>query len=1058
MNKKLILNTLRSVKNTKSRFFAIMAIIAIGSGFFAGVKSAGPDMKLSSADYLEKQGLADIHLLSSLGFDGEDLSSVEKLGTADELYAGYSADLVISGGDLNGKIVKAYSYDPESGINLPYLIEGRLPEKPDEVVADYQFFSAPTPEIGDKITLATGDGSDISDCLSRTEFTVVGKAKSPVYIAYERGSASVGNGVINGFLLIPQENFALDVYTDIYVSLSEASGVDPYTDKYEEIIDANTEKLESLGETQVEHRKSVILDEAYEEINDAKEEVADGEKEIAENEEKLADAEQKITDGEAEIAENEQKLADAEKEIADGREELTNGEIEYHDGERAVNSINAAAGWIDGIVADYAANAAANETEINERINAYTSNDFFYVDDDLRQLITGYMSVPAEYDDGTKAACGQGLQQYSAGLSAQVRELEATLAESRIQLDNAAAELENARAEIAEGREEIAKAKAEISDHKKEIEDGRQEIADGKADIEEAKQEIADAEQEAQDAVSDAEWYVFDRDYNPYYSHYAEDCERVDAIAAVFPIFFILVAALVCCTTMTRMVEEQRTQIGTLKALGYSRFTIISQYIVYALAASIPGGFAGLLIGFSTLPRVIFVCYQSMYAQPYLIAPFRWDYAIGCVTAACLCTGLSALYASRQELVSCPAQLMRPKPPKNGKRILLERVGFIWKRLKFTTKVTFRNLFRYKARLLMTVIGIAGCTALLLTGFGLKESISAIVDRQYGDIFRYDALAALDENDGSGDDLYASVTSDCDSSGVVQSKMFAMQITADISNAAGETFETYLMIPEQPESFGSYIDLHTRKEKSPIELGDGVVLGEKLAEFLGVSAGDEVFFAADAPVRVIEVCENYTFNYAYMTAETYERSGIKDALKNNILLINLTDVSEEDTLSEVLVKNDGVLAVTYSSGGGDKFRDLVDSLSLIVVAIIVSAGALAFVVLFNLSNINVNERVRELATIKVLGFFDGEVAAYIYRENILSTLMGTGAGLILGVFLEKFVVKTAEVDAVMFAPGIKFYCFIAAAAITLFFALLVNITLYFRLKKIDMAASLKAIE
>ncbi|MDE5859875.1 MAG: FtsX-like permease family protein, partial [Oscillospiraceae bacterium] len=388
--------------------------------------------------------------------------------------------------------------------------------------------------------------------------------------------------------------------------------------------------------------------------------------EIAENEEKIADAEQKIADGEAEIAENEQKLADAEQEIADGQEELTNGEIEYHDGERAVNALNSAVEWISGIVADYSTDAAANEAEINERINSYPSNDFFAVDDNLRQLITGYMSIPLAYDDGTKTACKQGLEQYSAGLSAQVQSVEATLAESRIQLDNARTELENARQEIADGREEIAKAREEIAENKKEIEDGKQEIADGKADIEEAKQEIADAEQEAQDAVADAKWYVFDRDYNPYYSHYAEDCERVDAIAAVFPIFFILVAALVCCTTMTRMVEEQRTQIGTLKALGYSRFTIISQYILYALAASIPGGFAGLLIGFSTLPRVIFVCYQSMYTQPYLIVPFRWGYAIGCVTAACLCTGLSALYASRQELVSGPAPLMRPKPPKDG--------------------------------------------------------------------------------------------------------------------------------------------------------------------------------------------------------------------------------------------------------------------------------------------------------------------------------------------------------------------------------------------------------
>lgn len=1056
MKKKLILNTVRSVKNTKSRFVAIMAIIAIGCGFFAGVKSSAPDMKLSAADYMKKQGLADIHLMSELGFDDEDVSAVENTGLSSELYAGYSADLTVSGGSLNGKIVKTYSYSPGSGINMPYITEGRLPEAPDEIFADEHFFSAQTPELGDKIVLDAGDGGDISDILSRTEFTVVGKGRLPVYVAHERGSASFGNGVINGWLLVPEENFSYEVYTDIYIRLLSAQDVDPFSEKYEAETEAAVKKLEDLGEEQIEHRKSVILDEAYEEINNAKAEVADGEKEIADNEKKIADAERDIADGEADIAESERKLADAERDVADGQEELTSGEAQYRDGVAALSAINSAADWINGIISDYAGNAAA-EMDISRKFREFPDNNFLALDDNLRQLVTGYMSIPAEYDDGTKAACRQGLEQYSAGLSAQARETEAALAESRIQLDNAAAELEKAREEIEDGKREIEKGKREIEDGKREIEDGKKEISDAKADISDAKKEIADAEREAHEAVDDAEWYVFDRDFNPYYSHYAEDCDRVDAIAAVFPIFFILVAALVCSTTMTRMVEEQRTQIGTLKALGYSRFTIISQYILYALAASIPGGFAGLVLGFNTLPRVIYVCYTSMYSQPYLISEFKWDYAAGCIVAACLCTGLSALYASRQELVSVPAQLMRPKPPKNGKRILLENIGFIWNRMKFTAKVACRNLFRYKARLMMTVIGIAGCTALLLTGFGLKESISAIVDRQYGEVFRYDALVALDDGSDDAEKGFPSVLDDCTASGAVTEKMLVMQNTADISNQAGDTFETYIMVPQTPEEFGSFIDLHTRKEKTHIDFSDGIILGEKLAKFLGVTAGDSVYFTADMPVKVTGVCENYTFNYAFMTPEAYGKTGL-GKLKNNILLANLTDISKEDVLSEALVKNDSVLAVTFSSGGGDKFRDLVDSLALIVVAIIVSAGALAFVVLFNLSNINVNERVRELATIKVLGFFDGEVAAYIYRENVLSTLMGTAAGLVLGIFLEKFVVKTAEVDAVMFAPGIPGYCFLAAAAITLFFALLVNLTLYFRLKNIDMATSLKAIE
>lgn len=1057
MNKKLVLNTLRSVKNTKSRFIAIMAIIAIGSGFFAGVKSASPSMKMSAADYLEKQNLADFHLVSELGFDEEDVSAVSSAVDTDGLYAGYSADLMMSGAGDNDSTVKVYSYDPKSLVNIPYITEGRLPEAAGEVFADERFFSASSPEIGDIIYLKTGDDREIGDILGRTEYTVVGKGISPIYVAFERGSAAIGNGTINGWLLVPEENFSYDIYTDMYISLSQTDGMDPYSGEYANIISRNTNMLDDFADVQIEHRKGVISDEAYKEINDAKAELKDGEKEIVDNEKKIADAERDIADGEAEIAENEKKLADAEKEIANGQEELANGENEYHDGEIALDSLNAAVEWLNGIISDYETNAAADEAEVSERIASYPKNDFLAVDETLTQLLTGYMSIPAAYDDGTKAACRQGLEQYGTGIAAQVQELEATLAESRIQLDNAAAELENARAEVANGREEIAKARTDIADGKKEIEDGKKDIADGKKDIEKARQEIADAEQKLHDEVDGAKWYVFDRDFNPSYSNYAEDCDRVDAIADVFPIFFILVAALVCCTTMTRMVEEQRTQTGTLKALGYSRYSIISQYILYALAASIPGAFIGLLIGFNSLPPIIFKCYQTMYSQPYLINPFRWDYAAGCTVVACLCTGLSALYASRLELVSCPAQLMRPKPPKNGKRILLERAAFIWKRLKFTTKVTFRNLFRYKARLLMTVIGIAGCTALLLAGYGLQYSITSIVDKQYGDIFKYDAIVAVDN--GADDDDYVKILDECFSDGIASDKMIALQETADIKSGS-EELETYIFVPDDPGELEKFIDLHERKSREKIFLGDGVVLGEKLARLLGVTTGDSVYFNDGFPVTVEAVCENYTFNYAYMTAETYEKAGFDNAFKSNMILLNIdgSTSEKEDMLSSRLVKNDSVLAVSFSSSGGGKFRDLVSSLSLIIVVIIVSAGALAFVVLFNLSNININERVHELATIKVLGFYDGEVAAYVYRENILLTLMGTVAGLGLGVALEKFVIKTAEVDSVMFSAEIPWYCFLQAALLTFVFALAVNITLYFRLKKIDMATSLKAIE
>lgn len=1056
MKKKLILNTFRSVKNTKSRFIAIMAIIAIGSGFFAGVKSASPSMKNSAAQYLEEQGLADFHLMSELGFDDEDVSAVSGAVDADELYAGYSADLMMTGATDGEYVVKVYSYDPESGINMPYVTEGRLPENAGEVFADERFFTAKTPQIGDVITLRTGDDREMGDILSRTEYTVVGKGLSPSYVSFERGSTTIGNGTINGWLLVSEENFSYEIYTDLYISLAETAGIEAYTDEYDEIISRTSDTLEDFADVQIEHRKSVITDEAYEEINEAKADIEDGKQKLADAEQELADGRQQLADAEKDLEDGRQQIADAEKELADGRQAYNDGLAEYEENVRLKDSLNEVISDFEGIVSAYETESADTDM-VNTVISDIRASGVIDVDENLEQLLTGYMTIPAAYDDGTKAACRQGLEQYIAGLRAQSAQAESGLAAALTEFDNAKAELDSGEAELENARAEIADGEAEIEKHKKDIEDGEAEVADAKKEIADGEAEIADAEQELHDEIDDAEWYVLDRDFNPSYSSYSEDCDRIDAIADVFPVFFILVAALVCCTTMTRMVEEQRTQTGTLKALGYSRYSIIFQYILYALAASIPGALIGLLIGFNTLPPIIYQCYKTMYNQPYLISPFRWDYAVGCTVVACLCTGLSAIYASRLELVSCPAQLMRPKPPKNGKRILLERATFIWKRLKFTTKVTFRNLFRYKARLLMTVIGIAGCTGLLLAGYGLQYSISSIVDKQYGDIFKYDALVAVDKDTDEAD--YASVLEECSADGTVSDKMLILQETVDIMGSDDE-LETYLLVVEDSSELEKFIDLHERKSREKIALGDGVVLGEKLARMLGVTVGDSVYFNGDISVTVDAICENYTFNYAYMTAETYEKAGFDEPFKSNMILLNMNDVTSEaeDALSSRLVKIDSVLAVSFSSGGGDKFRDLVSSLSLIIVVIIVSAGALAFVVLFNLSNININERVHELATIKVLGFYDGEVAAYVYRENILLTLMGTIAGLGLGIALEKFVIKTAEVDSVMFSVEIPWYCFMEAALLTFIFALAVNITLYFRLKKIDMATSLKAIE
>ncbi len=986
MKNKLVLNTFRSIKTTFSRFAAIMAIIAISCGFFAGVKVCSSDLLISAQDYYEKQQLADFHLLSTLGFTEEDISEVKKLEGVEAAEYGYSADLFLTFPDGKSITVKTLSFDADrysSGemLSLPYFVEGRLPENPGECLADASFRSGTAIALGDKIVLSAPVDTDIDDIMSRTEYTVVGRVKSPMYISFERGSTNVGNGSLNGFIYIPEENYTYEYYTDIYLTGKQLSGEKFWTDKYEEASDSLKTELEAFAEDRIAVRVTDIRSDAQPDLDDAR------------------------------------------KKIDDGKREYNDGLRELEDTKSPFEALTKACDGIDDILTEfsdkYIPTVSRNENpvlpeELDSSVKgiaeAFTK---FGVDAPIYNMLVSYITQdPA--DAVHKEAAKQTILAYQSSV-----------------------------------REQIALAQSDITE-------AYNKLSDAKKDIDKAEEELADAIADLDELTESAEWYVWNRDDAfPYFANFETDCGRVDAIANVFPVFFVLVAALVCFNTMTRMVEEQRTQTGTLKALGYSRKSIAAQYLIYAISASVIGGFIGIAICLKVFPIIIFNAYSSLYIFPYLLMPFRWDYVAGCILAAVLCTGTASMLSCYSELVSVPAQLMRPKPPKEGKRVLLERVGFIWKRLKFTHKVTVRNISRYKSRVLMTVMGVAGCTALLLAGFTLKYSISSIVDRQYGQLFLYDMLTVLD--DEADEEDRAAVPELLEKSSDVSSYMSIMQDTTEIDTKEGE-MEVYYFVPEDEKRLGEFITLRTRIGHEPLSLDNsGVVINEKLSKQLGVSAGDEITLEdAAAPVKISAITENYTFNYIYFTPALYK--SLFGEYNNNMFIINTAEGCNRDRLSAALLENDSVLGSSFSDDGSQKFKDLVSSLNMIVLALIVSAGALAFVVLFNLANININERMRELATIKVLGFYDGELSAYVYRENIVSAVMGIAAGLLLGVFLSRFVITTAEVDAVMFAPDIPLYCFVFAALLTAVFAAFVNIILHFRLKKIDMAASLKAIE
>ncbi|MBB6716726.1 FtsX-like permease family protein [Clostridium gasigenes] len=561
--------------------------------------------------------------------------------------------------------------------------------------------------------------------------------------------------------------------------------------------------------------------------------------------------------------------------------------------------------------------------------------------------------------------------------------------------------------------------------------------------------------------IGESKWYVLDRNSNYSFVDYDGSADRVSAIAQVFPLFFFLVAALVCLTTMTRMVDEQRINIGTLKALGYSKLAIASKYILYAAFASIGGSIAGIAIGFTVFPIVIVDAYSMLYTLPPVILKFDVLYASIATLSAVLITTLAAFLACNKELIEMPSLLMRPKAPKEGKRILLERIPFIWNRFNFSKKVTARNIFRYKKRFFMTVIGIAGCTALLLAGFGIKDSIEAIVEKQFGEVYKYNMTIGFDSNTDmqNQEEIIKEVSKNREITDYTSIKTKNVDVSSDEATEA-----VTIIVPKYKNKFNNFIDLKSRKNKEEVEIQeDGIILTEKAAKQLKVRIGDTIYIDKEenekVPVKIRGISEQYVMNYVYMTDNLYEKI-FKEEIKFNKMFAILADKSKEseDKLSKDILKESKVTSVSFNSLSENSFKETISSLNYVVLIMIISAGALAFVVLYNLTNVNISERIREIATIKVLGFYDNEVSAYVYRENFVLTFIGTLTGLGLGVLLHKFIMITAEPDNMMFGRNIDFMSFLYASILTLAFASIVNFVMYFKLKKTPMVESLKSVD
>lgn len=678
--------------------------------------------------------------------------------------------------------------------------------------------------------------------------------------------------------------------------------------------------------------------------------------------------------------------------------------------------------------------------------------------------------------DDAKRQLDDGWAQYREGV-AQYESGKKELADGRVQLEEGWATLTDKQLELADARRQIADAKQELADARAELDDARQTIAenaqklrDGEIEYEDAKaeaeQELADARAELEDAEAELadiefpEWYVWDRNDNVSYASFVGNVDKLTAITTIFPVFFFLVAALVVSTTMTRMVEEERLQIGTLKALGYTRGEIMQKYLWYAFAAAVLGTLAGLAIGFQAFPSIIWSAYEMMYYMPSIATPWRaTQAAFAGGTLIVLSVGITAL-ACRASLAEVPATLMLPRAPKAGKRILLERITPLWRRFPFTWKVTCRNLLRYKKRFWMTVIGVAGCTSLLVAGFGISDSLNAIITKQFGDISHYDLMTVVTKEQATeSGPVYEYLFQ---GTAVTESLTVSMESTRQDSPEGG--IDVYLMVPQDVQRFADFLDLHERIGGEPTPLGEeGVVLTEKLARTLGVEAGDTVTLEngdeQTGTFTVSGVCEHYVSNYVYMSAATYA-AGFGQEVEYNAILSKLPENTQEarDAISTVLLDMDNVASLTFTEDSVTQVLNMLNSIDAVVVLIIVCAACLAFVVLYNLSNINIAERVKEIATIKVLGFYDREVGAYVNRESVALSLIGTLFGAFGGIALHRFIIVTVEVDAVMFGRDIQPMSFVYAIALTLLFSLLVNLVMGRMLKKISMVESMKAPE
>ncbi|MDU5528410.1 MAG: FtsX-like permease family protein [Atopobium sp.] len=1100
----------RTIKGSLARFLAIAGIVALGCGFFAGLKMASPDMQEAAHTFYANQHLYDLRVISTLGLSEKDVHVLASVEGVEAVMPSRTVD-VMATLTSSQSTARVSSFRPGE-LNQPTVVEGRLPQGPYECVMSADPKKRADISLGQQIELPdTSNGVH----LKGGSYTVVGFVNAPTYPYVSNfGTTSLGNGIVQQFVYVTEDAFTKDgPYTEAYLTVQGATSYKSGSSDYQSAVDSVAERISQMKPSLASLRLQELKDDAQTQVDEARQKLEQSRQEAAD---KLGDAQKKLDDAEAQISAQQQKLADGQRQYNAGRQQLTasrySAEQQFAQAEAQITASEAQ-------IAQGTAELSAGEAQYQAGLAAYNAGQATFTqqksafeagrDAYLAGLAAqGITASSLEEAQQRLSALGLATTQVDALLATQAQITAAetelatqqqTLAAARGELDQRTAQLHEAESQVAQARQDLSEARSATANQlsaaqeklaaslsrlsagqtalqsaEAQTNEGRQSLEEQRAEVE---KQLADGQKELDEAqkkideLKEPDVYVLDRTKEIGVAAYQADSERINDIANVFPLMFFLVAALVSLTSMTRMVSEERTLIGVHKALGYSTVQIATKYLLYALSASLLGAVIGIACLSQVLPGVIVSAYGSIYTIPNGGAPYpiQLDSALLSGLSGIGITLLSTMAAVLSSLKEEPSSLMLPKAPKAGSKILLERVEPLWSRLSFSWKVTIRNLVRYKRRLIMTLVGIAGCTALLLVAFGLRDSISDIIDNQWPAISHYDYIVGM-TSDVSSEEA-DQINAELNQVGATNIHRITREnvLLESPTQKAGSLTRTTIMTSNSLQDMAGLATLRNRLSGQAIELEeDSVVITEKLAKRLGVGVGDTIqVYAQDrignasgepSTLTITGVAENYVGSYLYVGPSAWRSLGIQDDATDGCYATLPEDQTTRDAFGEKLINQAGVATVDDVNEAIHTYKESLAVVNRVVAILIVAAALLAFIVLYNLTNINIEERIREIASLKVLGFTRHEVDAYVFREIALLAVFGALFGLVLGTYLEGFVVQTAEIDLVMFGRAIHAPSYWFAFGLTLVFSLLVYVAMRPKLKNIDMVESLKSVE